>query len=633
MNRCLLRAVSLSLGILLGLTAHTNALAQTYETTRISSGSSAPLYVTAAPGDPDRLYVLEKSTGVIDIFNLRTGTFNPAPFITVPDLDSRSEGGLLGLAFHPDFQTNGQFYVNTTDVDDEDNFQTHIRRYTSTTSDSADPVTETTVLTFDQTGGNHNGGWIGFNPIANAANDNDHYLYIASGDGGGGNDPDNAGQSLDTLLGKMLRIDVDGDDFPADSERNYAIPASNPFVDGNAATLDEIWSYGLRNPWRSSFDRATGDLYIADVGQGEREEIDFQPATSIGGENYGWRLREGTIATPGVGGPAPAGAIEPIYDYEHGFDTFEGNSVSGGYVYRGPIDELQGQYVFADFISNQIWSFEFDGSAVGDFDGSNVTNLTNLTPLLSPNVGSLNSIASFGEDSEGNLFIVDIGGEIFALTCQSGDADCDGDVDIAGDILTAFSNFTGPGTFNRTREQGDVELANATAVKGDGDVDVSDILLMFGAFTGPLPDEGPLAPAAAGDPAIPDLIYNPATGEVILDVDGSSIIGYSLKSAGAFLAGGHTPILGGVSTSLPTELAEAALSSNDGSIGLVFPTGLDLAGLSALLTENTVSTGLGAPLVPFDLVVLGPAVPEPATLLLAALALLGLVTAGRRRRA
>jgi len=218
-----------------------------------------------------------------------------------------------------------------------------------------------------------------------------------------------------------------------------------------------------------------------------------------------------------------------------------------------------------------------------------------------------------------------------------GDANCDGYVDVSSDILVAFSNFTGPGSFGKKRYQGDIQ-GDATGPtvylkEHDGDVDVTDILTMFGAFTGPPPDEaGLVGPAEAGDPSVPDLIYDPATGEVILSADGSAIIGYSLKSAGAFLAGGHTPILGGVSTSLSTELAEAALSSSDGSIGFVLPTGLDLGALMALLTENTVSTGLGAPLVPFDLVVLGPAVPEPATALLATLALLGLVCFSRRRR-
>jgi len=221
------------------------------------------------------------------------------------------------------------------------------------------------------------------------------------------------------------------------------------------------------------------------------------------------------------------------------------------------------------------------------------------------------------------------------LTCGAGDANCDGYVDISFDILPAFSNFTGPGTFSIVRENGDVSTA-----LGDDDVDVDDILTMFGAFTGPPPDEAGLGlggPAEAGDPAIPDLIYDATTGEVVFDLDGAAgLIGYSLKSAGGFLAGGHTPILGGVTTSLSTELAEAALSTPGlpASIGFVFPIGMDLAALMAFLTDNTVSTGLGAPLVPFDLVVVGGAVvPEPATVAMALFGLVGLgLFAYRRRR-
>jgi len=227
------------------------------------------------------------------------------------------------------------------------------------------------------------------------------------------------------------------------------------------------------------------------------------------------------------------------------------------------------------------------------------------------------------------------GDPVFVDTCPDGvigDANCDGYVDIANDILTGFSNFTGPGSFGKTRAQGDVHRASGATAGDDphdGDVDVSDILTMFGAFTGPPTDEVRLgAPAEAGDPAIPDLIYDAATGEVVLALDGAAgLIGYSLKSVGGFLAGAHTPILGGVSTSLPTELAEAALSTPGlpASIGFVFPLGMDLAALSAFLTENTVSTGLGAPLVPFDLVVVGgAAVPEPATLVMALAGLVGL---------
>lgn len=217
------------------------------------------------------------------------------------------------------------------------------------------------------------------------------------------------------------------------------------------------------------------------------------------------------------------------------------------------------------------------------------------------------------------------------MACLAGDADCDGDIDIGGDIFKAFSNFTGPGSFGMTRADGDVD----THPFGDGDVDVSDLLVMFGHFTGPLDEGGQLAPAEAADPGVPDLIYNPVTGEVILDVDGAGIIGYVLKNGdGTFTAGNHTTILGGVSTSLGGELSEAAFASSVGatSIGLVFPTGMDLAALSAYLTTNEVSTSLGAPVVPFDLVISPAAVPEPSAIIMGAMSLLGAVFVWWRRR-
>ncbi|REJ66854.1 MAG: hypothetical protein DWQ31_13050 [Planctomycetota bacterium] len=225
-------------------------------------------------------------------------------------------------------------------------------------------------------------------------------------------------------------------------------------------------------------------------------------------------------------------------------------------------------------------------------------------------------------------------------TCIIGDVNCDGYVEIGADILTAFTNFTGPGSFGRVRAQGDVHgptTATTDPDGHDGDVDVSDILTIFGAFTGPPPDDGSGGlggPAEAGDPSVPDLIYDPTTGEVVLDPDGSSIIGYSLQNAtNSFLPGNHTPILAGVATALTSQIEEAALAPGSGSIGLVFPTGLDLAGLQALLTVNQVSRSLGAPLVPFDLVVLGGApVPEMSTLALGALGLLALTLFGLRRR-
>jgi glucose/arabinose dehydrogenase len=393
------------------------ASAQEFSTIRIATGLSQPVWVTQPPGEFDRLFVLEQHTGQIRILRLSTGTVEPTPFLTVPGVSQGMEQGLLGLAFHPDYAHNGFFYVNYTSPD------THVVRYrVSSDPDVADPTSATPVLSIAQPQSNHNGGWTAFGP--------DGYLYLSTGDGGGSDDNDvghtagtgNAQDITDNLLGKILRIDVDGDDFPTDSERNYAIPPDNPFVD--ATGDDEIWVYGLRNPWRDSFDRATGDLYIGDVGQTACEEVDVQPASSAGGENYGWRLREGVLATPtgGVGGAKPAGAIDPILDYPHGgFDcsdpgpAFSGIAITGGYVYRGPVASLQGKYFFADYGNAAIWSLRWDGSAPATFDGHNYTELTDHTgePELTPDQGTIDSVSSFGEDNAGNLYVVDLDGDVF----------------------------------------------------------------------------------------------------------------------------------------------------------------------------------------------------------------------------
>ena len=372
---------------------------------RVASGLSLPVFVTAPVGDLDRLFVVEQR-GDIEILQLSSGQQNATPFLSIGGLAGGNEQGLLGLAFHPDYANNGLFYVNVTVAGGD----TEVREYrvSSTNADIADPASARVLLTYDQPFGNHNGGWTAFGP--------DGYLYISSGDGGSGNDPGDRAQDItDQRLGKMLRIDVNGDDFPTDTNRNYSIPPSNPFV--GVTGDDEIWAYGLRNPWRNSFDRATGDLYIGDVGQNAREEINVQPAASTGGENYGWRLREGTIRTPGsAGGDKPAGAIDPIYDYVHTREhPVGGFSVTGGYVYRGPIEELQGTYFFGDY-TGKVWSMRFNDDAPALHDGTNYDDFVIWTSLLNPTAGTIGSISSFGEDAAGNLYIVDInGGEVFTI--------------------------------------------------------------------------------------------------------------------------------------------------------------------------------------------------------------------------
>lgn len=387
-------------------------------TVQVASGLTRPVFVTAPPGDAHRIFIVEQRSGNVGrvrIVNLDTGVLYATPFLSVSGVSTGSEQGLLGLAFHPAYAENGYFYVNFTRADGD----TVVRRYTvSADPDVADPNSAQTVLIVDQPYGNHNGGWLGFGP--------DGYLYVALGDGGDANDPQNRAQNVESLLGKMLRLDVDGDDFPADPNANYAIPPTNPFV--GVVGRDEIWAYGLRNPWRNSFDRLTGDLWIADVGQSAREEIDFQPASSPGGENYGWRCMEGTLCT-GLSGctcNAPE-LIDPIYEYSHAL----GCSITGGYVYRGTaVCDLRGTYFFADYCAASIWTFRYEGGTVTDF--------RDRTEELDPNgPATINSITSFGEDARGELYVCDLGGEVYRIVAAAGpakgDLNNDGAVDF-GDI-------------------------------------------------------------------------------------------------------------------------------------------------------------------------------------------------------
>ncbi len=401
------------------LSAPATAGGPNISTVRVASGLGNPLFATHAPGDYNRLFIVEQYEADIEILNLNTGMVNGTEFL---DINSRvtnggNERGLLGLAFHPNYPTNGLFYVHYND----NNGDTVIAEY-SVTGDPeiADFNSERIVLTQSQPQTNHNGGWIGFSPI-------DGFLYIGLGDGGffcdtGTGHTSGIGNAQDitnNLLGKMLRID------PVTTS-GYLIPASNPFV--GVTGDDEIWAYGLRNPWRSSFDRLTGDLYIGDVGQDLREEVNFQRVVSSGGENYGWRCEEGFAcsttspsscgSTTGCNCPAGTpGLTSPIHDYPHpGAGVC---SVVGGYVYRGcAIPELDGTYFFSDFCSNQFWSFEVVGGVS--------TNFTDRTSeITNTDVGAVNSIVSFGEDAFGEIYLVG-GGEVFKIVSDDPITDCNG---------------------------------------------------------------------------------------------------------------------------------------------------------------------------------------------------------------
>ncbi len=381
-----------------GQTSSENITSLNFE--RVATGLARPVFATAAPGDPENIYVLEQHAGNIQRINLSSGTTTNFASLPTGELSTRGEQGLLGLAFHPDYQSNGRYYLNYTDAGGD----TRIREYTRQSPTQGSSTATRDILSVTQPFNNHNAGWIGFGQ--------DRNLYIATGDGGSGNDPQNNAQTItNNLLGKILRVNVDSDDFASDNSRNYSIPASNPFV-GQTGD-DEIFAYGLRNPYRSSFDRSTGDLWIGDVGQGEREEIDVI-TNGTSGQNFGWRIREGTL------GPNLDGAIDPVYDYSHGGGDDEGFSVTGGYVYRGDIPELDGHYFFADFVTDRLWSLKFNGDDQADFDGTNFTEFTDWSErinngLTGQSAGEIPGISSFGEDADGNLLVVNLSGSVFRL--------------------------------------------------------------------------------------------------------------------------------------------------------------------------------------------------------------------------
>lgn len=395
----------------------TQAFGQTNVTTLnfelVGNGLARPVFATSAPGDSDSLFVLEQHRGAIERIDLSTGT--RSTFVTLPSgtVSTGNEQGLLGLAFAPDYQTSGRYYLNYTDASGD----TRVREYTRQSPTQGNPIATRDILRIDQPFSNHNAGWIGFGPDGN--------LYVATGDGGAANDPQNNSQTItNNLLGKILRVSVDGDDFPNDASRNYSIPSSNPFV-GQTGD-DEIFAYGLRNPYRCSFDRITGDLWIGDVGQNAREEIDVISA-GTSGQNFGWRIREGTL------GPVVQDAIDPVYEYSRGSGALQGFSVTGGYVYRGSISELDGHYFFADFVNNRLWSFRLNENDQADFDGTNFTDFedwSNRVEIGLPTTIRDIDISSFGEDDDGNLIVVSLNGNVFRLSSviTLGDVNRDGTV-------------------------------------------------------------------------------------------------------------------------------------------------------------------------------------------------------------
>lgn len=336
-----------------------------YEWRLVINGLTRPVDLQSAYDGSGRLFIIEKY-GAIRIF--KDGLLFPQPFLNINDRvnDSSNEMGLLGLAFHPSFEQNGYFYVNYTG----DGGHTRISRFTAS-GDIADPNSEKVLMVVDQPFPNHNGGVVTFGP--------DGYLYLGLGDGGAGGDPLKNGQDKSSLLGKILRIDVNNGD-------PYAIPSDNPF--GN-----EVWAYGLRNPWRMAFDRVTGDLWIGDVGQGDWEEIDHLPAGSPGGANFGWSLMEGSYGYD-TAVPQP-GLLLPAAEYNHDF----GCSVTGGYVYRGAMPEWNGVYLYGDYCSGIVWGLVL-------VNGQWQSQILFEAGLR---------ITSFGEDEAGELYLVSDTGSVYIL--------------------------------------------------------------------------------------------------------------------------------------------------------------------------------------------------------------------------
>ena len=341
----------------------------------VVSGLVNPVYVTVAPDNDQRLYVVLQEGKIVTVDN---GKVNDVPFLDISDkVTSGGEMGLLGLVFHPQFKTNGRYFINYT-VEDPSR-RSIIAEY------HLGVPTEKVLLTYSQPFTNHKGGMLAF--------DKEGYLYIGTGDGGSGGDPYGNGQNKDAILAKMLRIDVDHGD-------PYAIPADNPFAQGGGRK--EIFAWGLRNPWRFSFDRVTGALFAGDVGQDLWEEIDIVEK----GKNYGWNIMEATHCYSPQTGCERAGLTLPIFEYGHGAD---GNCIIGGYVYRGSaIPELQGVYLFGDNGSGKIWGLRYDQDE-GRTEGRDL--------LLSSQL----AISSFGQDNQGELFVIDYNsGTVFRIVKDGG---------------------------------------------------------------------------------------------------------------------------------------------------------------------------------------------------------------------
>jgi len=480
-------------------------------TVTVATGLDTPLFVTAPPGDTQRVFIVERR-GTILIHPRGATPTAVTTFLDIQNLvdDSFPELGLLGLAFDPDYASTRHFWVNYSEVVNGQLY-TVVSRFTTSAANPevADPASELRLLRYPHPPANHLGGMLAFGP--------DGLLYVLRGDGGDGGSVQPCGnsQSLQVLLGKVLRIDARGIDpvaLPPDCggpAADYGIPASNPFVDGPGGNCDELWAYGLRNPWRGSFDRLTGDLYIGDVGQGCWEEVNFQLASSTGGQNYGWRKMEGNhcynssdplncdpLGSVCAGSPPcqDPSITHPVEEYGHGTT---GCSVTGGYVYRGcRMTSWQGTYFYGDYCSGFVGSFRVVGGVASAH--------LDLTSQLAPG-GSLGAaLGSFGQDAQGEIYITSLAGSVLKIVPPF--------VDLEVSAPGAGSRFllskTGPWTWENLTSSTDVPVSYYRVYRGTPNGSYSCILRTTQTST-----------AAGGDPT------NPAPGQlfayVVAAVDGA----------------------------------------------------------------------------------------------------------------
>ena len=502
------------IGMVLGAACvASSASGQTIRTTQVAQGLSQPVGVYYAPGETNRVFIVEQG-GTIRILDLTTNppTLSATPFLNIGATGdnltaANGERGLLGLAFDPNFATNGRFYVNYTTLGTA--FSTRIDRFTvngtPSTATTANSASRLTLLQFAQDFANHNGGSLAFGP--------DGMLYCGTGDGGSANDPNNRAVNLDSLLGKILRLDVN--DSSAGDGDGFYVPNDNPFRAAGGAVRPYIWAYGMRNPWRMTFDRQTGDLWIADVGQDAREEVNFQPRyipgtggnfAQVAGRHYGWDCREGFIAATAAGqgcdGALTGVYTDPVKDYTHGAPD-NACSITGGHVYRGTaIPELVGAYIVADYCGNWVRSFRSTGGPA--------TDLRDWTQQLNIGTSAINGIVAINEDGAGELYITSINlGRVFKIvplaTSTCGGA-CPTPVNA---LATVFSD-------NFETDQGWVAARGPGATDGDWQRGVPVSAANGYAFN------PPFASGGTGNAWVTENT-DPAAGASTSDVDGGGV--------------------------------------------------------------------------------------------------------------